>query len=557
MAEKYDVFISFKNTDPKGGLTVDRTIAQRLHDKLLDEGLNVFFSEKDLSDTEFMSQIYTALDEADLLIVVSTNQAYVRSKWVKSEWMNFLGAINSGRKPNGKIMTILSHITTHDLPLELSNFQSFDANSLDDAVAYVFRTLGRISNSQARQWKKAENELKLKKAEEERLKAIKAQMAAEEHKKHLNAHENENKAVGNNQKSILIAVAAVVLVALISLIAGAGSLGLFGADSDWKNSISDDETALIIEYTGNESDWKYSVLDDGTVAITDYTGNESEIILPSKLQGKTVTQINTEAFHENSNLTSVTIPNSVTSIGDSAFAFCGSLTTITIPDSVTSIGSGAFWECSSLATITIPDSVTSIGIAAFDGCSGLSSVTISASVTSISDQMFHRCSSLTTITIPDSVTSIGKVAFWECNSLTKVTIPDSVITIGEQAFQECNSLTSVTLGKNVHVIDEAAFHECSRLTSVTIPDSVTFIGRWAFRECNNLISLTIGESVNNIGDCAFYGCNNLTTVTIPDRVNTIGDWAFDGCINLTVYAPHPASDYNSKTLGNYKKWVVQ
>ena len=50
---KYDVFISFKNTDPKGGLTVDRTIAQRLHDKLLNEGLNVFFSEKDLSDTAF------------------------------------------------------------------------------------------------------------------------------------------------------------------------------------------------------------------------------------------------------------------------------------------------------------------------------------------------------------------------------------------------------------------------------------------------------------------------------------------------------------------------
>ena len=183
MAKKYDVFISFKNTDPKGGLTVDRTIAQRLHDKLLDEGLNVFFSEKDLSDTEFMNQIYTALDEADLLIVVGTNPEYVRSTWVKSEWTNYLGAINSGRKPNGKIMTVLSHMTTYDLPLELSNFQSFDASSLDDAVAYAFRTLGRISNSQAREWEKAENERKLKEAEQERLKAVKAQMEAERREK--------------------------------------------------------------------------------------------------------------------------------------------------------------------------------------------------------------------------------------------------------------------------------------------------------------------------------------------------------------------------------------
>ena len=179
MAEKYDVFISFKNTDPKGGLTLDRTIAQRLHDKLIDEGLNVFFSEKDLSDTEFMNQIYSALDEANLLIVVSTSPEYVRSKWVKSEWTNFLGAINSGRKPNGKIMTVLTHMTTHNLPLELSNFQSFNAANLDEAIAYAFRTLGKISNTQARQWEKAENERKLREAEAERLKAVKAQMEAE------------------------------------------------------------------------------------------------------------------------------------------------------------------------------------------------------------------------------------------------------------------------------------------------------------------------------------------------------------------------------------------
>ena len=118
--EKYDVFISFKNTDPNGGLTVDRTIAQRLH-------------------------------------VVGTSVDYVTSRWVKSEWTHFFGAINSGKKQDGRIMTVLHGIVPNDLPLPLSNFQSFNAAALDEAVAYAFRTLGRISNTQAREWEKAEN----------------------------------------------------------------------------------------------------------------------------------------------------------------------------------------------------------------------------------------------------------------------------------------------------------------------------------------------------------------------------------------------------------------
>lgn len=156
MAEKYDVFISFKNTDPNGGLTLDRTIAQRLHDKLLDEGLNVFFSEKDLSDTAFVDEIFAALDQAELLILVGTSVDYVTSRWVKSEWSHFFGAMNSGKKQEGRIMTVLHGIVPNDLPLPLSNFQSFKADNLDEAVAYAFRTLDRISNSQAREWEKAE-----------------------------------------------------------------------------------------------------------------------------------------------------------------------------------------------------------------------------------------------------------------------------------------------------------------------------------------------------------------------------------------------------------------
>ena len=64
-----------------------------------------------------------------------------------------------------------------------------------------------------------------------------------------------------------------------------------------------------------------------------------------------ITQIGSEAFKGQKNITSVTLPNTVTAIGVFAFKDCSSLASITIPDSVTAIGEGAFLECSSLTTI--------------------------------------------------------------------------------------------------------------------------------------------------------------------------------------------------------------
>lgn len=52
-----------------------------------------------------------------------------------------------------------------------------------------------------------------------------------------------------------------------------------------------------------------------------------------------------------------------------------SLTSVTIPDSVTNIESYAFQDCSNLASITIPGNVTDIDDYAFSGCSSLTSLT--------------------------------------------------------------------------------------------------------------------------------------------------------------------------------------
>ena len=304
-------------------------------------------------------------------------------------------------------------------------------------------------------------------------------------------------------------------------------------------------------------DFKYKI-DNDEVTITRYIGSDLAVVIPSVIEGCSVTSIGDYAFNGFPGLTSITIPDSVTSIGEYAFSNCSGLTSITIPDGVTGIGYNtfngctsltnitipdsvkgigdcAFYGCSGLTSIKIPDNVTSIGKYAFSNCSGLTSVTIPDSVTSIKEYVFASCSGLTSITIPDGVTSIGKYAFSNCSGLTSITIPDSVTSIGSYAFNKCRSLTSIAIPDGVTSIGDYTFSYCSSLMSITIPNSVMNIGSYAFYSCSRLTSITIPNSVTSIGSYAFYICSRLTSITISDSVTSIGGGAFSGCFSLTIY----------------------
>jgi len=285
--------------------------------------------------------------------------------------------------------------------------------------------------------------------------------------------------------------------------------------------------------------YTYSTNADDSANIVAYAGPPWVVTIPTNINGLTVTSIGTNAFKNNTNLISVTIPNSVTSIGDYAFDYCTRLTSVTIPNSVISIGDFAFEECYSLTSVTIPNSVTSIGEAAFIDCYSLTSLTIPNSVTSIGYYAFYNCVGLTSVTIGNSVTSIGGGAFEYCSSLTSVTIPNSVTNIGAGgsfgAFEYCTSLTSVTIGNSVTSIVARTFAGCSSLRNVTIPDRVTSIGVYAFAG-TSLTSVIIPNSVTSIGGYAFENCYSLTSVHFtgnsPSPTN-----------DSTVFSGDPATVY--------------
>jgi len=127
-----------------------------------------------------------------------------------------------------------------------------------------------------------------------------------------------------------------------------------------------------------ESDFKFDwdkYVKDG-IMIDKYIGSKKEVSIPPSIQNTPVTRIGKNAFHNNDNITKVTIPNSVTIIGEEAFSGCYRLTSITIPNSVTYIDYRAFCACTSLTSITIGNGVIRIGRETFRFCSKLTSITI-------------------------------------------------------------------------------------------------------------------------------------------------------------------------------------
>ena len=159
-----------------------------------------------------------------------------------------------------------------------------------------------------------------------------------------------------------------------------------------------------------------------------------------------VTDIAEDALANRSEITSVVIPSSVVNINKGAFYNCTGLRNVEIQGiGLEIIGEGAFHGDTGLVSIMIPDSVTSIGHNAFADCKTLTMIKIPDSVVTIGEWAFASCTALRTLTIGNSVTSLGKRAFEYCASLINVTIPNSVMTIYASVFCGCDKLTTVNI----------------------------------------------------------------------------------------------------------------
>jgi hypothetical protein len=316
----------------------------------------------------------------------------------------------------------------------------------------------------------------------------------------------------------------------------------------------------------------------------------NKVVIASYVNGFGVTVIAPGALANQTEVTSVTMPDLVTNVGTEAFYECTGLTNISFGAGVQNLGGYLCYGCTSLANISIPGNVTGIGGYAFAN-SSLTSLSIPASVTSLGGDIVFDCVNLTNITvdaanpvysstngvlfdkaqdlliqypigltnatyvIPNSVTSIGEQAFRYGVGLEGIAITNNVTVIGSQAFLGCSNLVSATIGTNVVNIVDDAFWNCVSLANINIPDSVTNIGENVFYNCIDLTNAVIPDSVIGLGEGAFTGaglqsvtvgngvpalefgvfenCTALTSVTLGTNVASIGDYAFFYCTGLT------------------------
>ncbi len=159
-------------------------------------------------------------------------------------------------------------------------------------------------------------------------------------------------------------------------------------------------------------------------------------------------------------VTQVVVNEGVTSISGDAFAEETNLTSVTLPSTITVIERRAFYNCSSLTSITLPDNIQVIGHSAFRDCSKLTSVEFPANLTEIEACAFLYCESLKTLDFPDGLKNIGGSAFQGCTGLTKVEFPASVEVIKEYAFNDCSNLKAMIFAADVKEFSEHSYYNC-------------------------------------------------------------------------------------------------
>lgn len=255
-----------------------------------------------------------------------------------------------------------------------------------------------------------------------------------------------------------------------------------------------------------------------TGTITKYAESDTVVVIPSKINGVTVTTIGTDAFL-GLNITSVTIPASVTEIGSNAFADCTNLTSVNYEGDWSKLtiqsGNPAVQDAANAPLFDFeftPDN-TAVIVTNYKYNGAAADVTIPSRykgkpVTVIDPVAFYNNSAVTSVTIPDSVTAIPDYAFGFCSQLTNISIPNSVTFIGFSAFNSCTSLKSITLPSSLSTIQSYAFYNCGNLKTIRIPVSVTSIGNYAFDVCPSLMTVTYPGSKTQWDDNITKGSNN-------------------------------------------------
>lgn len=269
----------------------------------------------------------------------------------------------------------------------------------------------------------------------------------------------------------------------------------------------------------SDEEFIYAILDDEVYVLEWLNPSNNNVVVPSKIKGKTVTKLCEGLFYYNSSIQSIDA-TSIKYIAKDVFRGCGSLESANIPNAEF-IGNGAFTSCY-INSIDFPK-VKYIGGSGFESCTFLKSVNIPM-IETLSNWAFYNCLNLSTISDISNVKSIGAGAFKKCAKLN----------------------TSMNL-PNVTIINDETFYACNKITSINIP-LVTDVGPKAFYNATSLVELSL-PSINKIGSNILYD-TKLTSLTLggpgkpittADNFNTEALSGWSPAANVIIYVSDPSN----------------
>jgi dextranase len=309
-------------------------------------------------------------------------------------------------------------------------------------------------------------------------------------------------------------------------------------------------SAFAADFTSNGV--AYSSVNDTQAKVTGLSsGFSGALIIPEKVNDYAVTSIDSKAFQNNSQITSVVIPSSVRNIGSYAFSGCTSLYKAEINAAITIINSYTFYGCTGLSSVVLPSSITTIGESAFENCSALRNITFPEKLTTFGTHAFKN-SGLTTAVFPDGVTTFGTWSFESCKSLQYMKLPTTATAIAEGTFYNCTSLKFVTIPANFKTWGNNAFNYCHGLQRVYyLGMSKPEVSQYTFARCSPSLGIYVKSAaysavkqMNFFGDCVSTEIPlQLTADMVPFSADY--DVDFSKAEGLTAYIAKSYDDTKS------------
>ena len=130
--QPYDIFLCYKDSDLAQNIerTKDSYAAQELYTLLTDMGFRVFYSRVSLRGKvgeKYEPYIFHALSTAKVMIVYASNPDYIRSTWMKNEWMRYTKQIREGKKKPESLLIACDGFSPDELPTALAAMPCFRA----------------------------------------------------------------------------------------------------------------------------------------------------------------------------------------------------------------------------------------------------------------------------------------------------------------------------------------------------------------------------------------------------------------------------------------------